>query len=57
MDVSAKSGYKFRYWGVLIEGEMREFNLYSDAISSELTESSTFELYAVFEDAEGNLVW
>lgn len=56
MTVKAKDGYTFRYWAVKTDDGYKEFDLYNDAVTSEFAGGTVFDLYAVFEDGEGNLV-
>lgn len=44
---------EFKYWAVMVNGELKEFNIYSDELKAEYIESGkTIVLYAVFGDKE-----
>ena len=44
---------EFKYWAIMVNGKLQEFNIYSDELKTEYIGSGkTIVLYAVFGDKE-----
>ena len=47
---------EFKYWAVMVDGELIEFDIYTDEISADyITSGSIVTLYAVFGDKEATV--
>ena len=51
--ICTDSTKEFKYWAVMVDGELTEFDIYSDELKAEyISSGNTIVLYAVFGDKE-----